>query len=358
MFFKTRKIWETADGKKGDFFELLPDKLTVKDFNSWVDKSDQTGSLFEEVRMQPFSIPTDLIRTWRTINSVEKISGPYERNLFNAFVKILERNWSRGLNVVAHSAGYDSRVLGQVIKELGYDNVLFVECSGEGVEFKKIMKIQGFKRDQWMVYNDSVRPVDYNEYSFTFDINRFDGLVGYPMNIWYDPWKDMTERGIIPADCKIFIGPGAYIERMFKRYGFTGFCKREYKWQLSRFGFYGDKCIPWIEPEYIHELARHKTIRMEKHKRVTMGLFNKYCQHLKHIPNPRITVELKMRGYRTVSDMIMKRIIKEYENSWFGRHYPCKPSNYIEYSKWWGHWNASQICEYLINKGHEICKQH
>lgn len=323
MNYRPRK---TYNGKP--FFEALPEKLTTKSID-WTYHPYRSDSPFEEVSLDKYVHSPKLRQLKRELKQIEPTNGRFEKQVYRRLVKIVQRSWSNGYNIVAHSGGYDSRLLSTIIKELGYKNVIFFECGGESREFKKIMQLQGFGHKQTVVYNETVQPGRYFEYSFTFDPKRFNGLTGYPVNIFYDPYKDAVERGILPENATIFSGYGGYIEKLFQKWGFDRFFSRDYYGQLSTFNFYGNWVMPFFDFNYINELAKHSKIH-RSNRRTTDRLCDVYCKHLRRVPNPGVNEDLVPRGYRT----------------WEGYR--------IDYSYYWGEKQLNQIIEYLTNKGHII----
>lgn len=327
MNYRPRK---TYNGKP--FFDAIRDlptkKLTVKPID-WVYHPYKSDSPFEEIKLDKYVHSPKIRRLKRELKQIDPVNGKFEKQVYRRLVKIIRRSWSDGYNIVAHSGGYDSRLLSTIIKELGYRNVIFFECGGESREFKRIMQLQGFGHNQIVVYNETVQPDKYFEYSFSFDPGRFNGLSGYPVNIFYDPYKDAVERGILPENATIFSGYGGYIEKMFQKYGFDRFFRRDYYGQLSTFNFYGNWVIPFFDFDYIKELAKYRRIHRSK-KRTTDRLCEVYCKHLRSVPNPDVNKDLFKRGYR----------------QWDRRK--------IEYSHYWGKWQLNEMIKYLQTQNYII----
>jgi len=322
------KPHKTYNGQ--EFFGAISEHktLTVDDIG-WCCHPYKSGSPFKEVKLDSYNHTPELLKLKQELKQAKPNNERFEKKVYECLVNIVERNWSDSYNIVAHSAGYDSRLLSTIIKELGYANVVFFECGGEQIEFKKIMQLQGIPHNRVIVYNQESSPYEYFKYSFTFDLGRFNGLSGYPVNLFYDPYKDSVERGILPENATIFSGFGGYIEKIFQKYGFDKFFERDYYGQLSTFNFYGNWIIPFFDFDYIRELAKYRRIHRSK-QRTTDSLCKVYCRHLEHIPNPGVNEDLVPRGFRT----------------WDGHK--------IDYSHHWGKWQLNEMIKYLKNYDYEI----
>ena len=266
---------------------------------------------------------------------VSKRRGDWKDKVFQALCENV--NKIKGNITIACSSGYDSRIL---LKALLATGKIFkaVECGGESVQFKQIcdvLKIEGTSK---------------HPHNFKFDPGRFNGIVGYPLNQWWDAYDNPTN---------LVTGYGANeITKCLQLTNGSTWVKlnKYFEWHyyhaLNRFAAKGKDVMPFWSDEFLAAIASY-TGWMNKKVRLSETLSKYVAPELNHIKKMK-TEDVIALGFRTIDDETVTKLANEYANTWFGERFPHVVNRNIEYNSWWGHWNASQLCEYLLKKGHKI----
>jgi len=369
-FYRSQRVYVSSKGEFDDFIDALPKELTIQkvahDNNPL--PVGHHNTLFKEVMLKPYvETNTDLIRE---LNNITPQNNDWINVMWNVLKDIIYKSWSPDkFHVVAHSSGHDSRIISTIIKELRQqhgDNwlggLLFVENGGEGKEFEMIMQHQGWEKDKYIVFNKDSTPGEYHKYSLNFDTmwEKFNGISGYPYNYWWDSFRILQDADIIPDNIQGFTGYGAYIEQAVKKERldacFRGMTFRawfmwDYYYQIIMFRCLGEWVYPWLSHDYMRAMAgsvgaRNSSRRISDH-------LSRHKTGLNHIARMSVP-DVERRGYRTVSNDLLKEIYKKYKKSWYGKRVSVMPKSYINYSEWWWHLNAASLCEHLIKKGYDI----
>ena len=166
-----RDIIYKGEGESKEFYDVLPRDLTLRipEYYHQSFRGYTHNTVFREVEINEYQhapeTVTFLTETHRRTKDIEKI--------YNVLKDVIEREWDpTKTHVIGHSSGYDSRVISNIIKELGEKHgdawlgeVIYIETLGEREGFRQIMKEQGLKG---IVYNDGVPPERHHDYSFNF----------------------------------------------------------------------------------------------------------------------------------------------------------------------------------------------
>jgi len=367
-FYKFSRKYISEKGEFEDFYGALPDKLTIQKYEAGRNPLPvgDHNTIFKEVKLKKYRPTFKEHLLTKELGKITPEGGDWMRNIYNTLKDVIYKTWGNDFHVVGHSGGHDSRIISTIIKELREEHgddwlgkILFVENGGEGIEFHKIMENQGWGKSQYMVYNEGANPRDYHAYSFNFKdaYQKFNGISGFPYNQWWDSYDHLQKLGVLPEHFQAYSGYGAYIEGMVHAVGdltkitSAHFFKYNYYYQLATFRLKGDWVYPWWSYDYIKEMVRMRDIQKQRHR--VSDYISQYYTSSSNIKRPTIP-QVEKRGYRTVSDNLMKKIVKDYDNSWYGKKFEAKPNNYIYYSDWWTHWCAASICEHLIERGYDI----
>ncbi len=292
----------------------------------------------------------------------------YAEELLKHTELAIERAWDpKKFHVVSHSSGYDTRLISIAIKNLYADlgdewlgDLVFVEGDGEGPQTREILKKLGWGDWPFYVYNEGAEVHEYHARSIEFDgaWKRFNGISGFPLNVWYESYEWLQERGLIPGDERIqcFTGYGSneIAKAVNNLGGFKWYTKWVYHHPLSVFKLKGQ----WVHPYYHlplwrfiqkHHVWRYRNCGIAKHaiKYISpetwgmggMGIVDR---------EPTV---------RLLSDRLIKQAIMDYGRSWYGReiHPWNRPStNLMDYSSFWGEWCLASLCEHLLASGHTI----
>jgi hypothetical protein len=325
-----------------DFIEALPDNLTIDVPQGYEQSYRPTNkTIFKEVNVAPYM---DDGAADEIMSKVKPIKDVWE--LYGVIKKSVLDNWDPP-HVVGHSSGYDSRLLAKVIFDLGKD-ATYVECLGETKEFKQLMT--GKKH---IAYNEGIPPGIFHEYSFRFDTfyQKFNGICAFPVNQWYDAYKDLAEQELIPDKFTGITGYGAneIMEYALRGRGLKWYYNWHYYLQLNVFNHYNE----WLHPYKSEEVttAIMGCGNIIKQERLAKTLADTILPELVHIP--QIPTAL-LWSYRTLDDSLMQKIISDYDNSWYGKKVRVKPTNIVDYNSWWMHFNIASLCEHLLNEGYKI----
>jgi len=383
-FFKRPRIYESSVGRSEHIWEIMPKNVTVKkDINPVCFNATSEGyteTPFVEVSIVPYeSAYPDIIEDFN-FDGLVKLDINYDRFielLYEQLVKVIEQTWdSSKFHVIPHSSGNDTRLISYIIKQL-YDkngkewlgDILFVEANGEQKEFLEIMKLVGWDKSQYMIYNEGAEPSKYHNHSFNFDTcwKSLNGYMSYPMNKWYDFVDYLQHQGTIPEDDKLQLYTGYGANETTRAIHDRGQSLEWYYWwhyhiALSQITYKGNWVHPFWELDFLHlmEIYGWKYLDKagEKGKSplsVSKLILDKIAPEFKEIKN-LTTNDVAERGFLEISDEMMYREMKNYGESWYGKNNKVKMPVYkvIMHCEWWGKWALASFCEYLIKEGHNV----
>lgn len=343
-------LYYSGDGESSEFLNVLPKKLTLQfPDRCWKNKKYSTQTIFKEV-----------ITKGHHLNKPAKeiIALPHKKStfkkLYESIKQAIYKNWDPNkTHFIGHSSGYDSRVLSTAINELReqhgdnwYGNTIYVELLEESPEFKLIMKRQNI--DNYYIYD----PI--NSYCFKTFFEKYNGIIGYPHNVWYDGYKHLEKEGYFSLEnSQLFSGYGSNnidicIERgkPLESY-FLGTTK--YQEQFLR-TFTRDTIFPFWDYGVINNKAGIET---KKEERITRRLARVVAPHLEDIPALGNSQQTISRGQNRNHSFI--RIKQWYNNSWYGKQNPFNGElRYYEYHPFWVHYATASLCEYLLERGYRI----
>ena len=345
-----------GEGESTNMLDVLPNKLTLRRINKKFYPSNGNrakNTIFKEVSIKPYQQSEEVTEL---INRPRKYYTSMEE-LFDIFKCAIERVWDpTKFHLIGHSSGVDSRLISKAIKELGEKNgddwlgeVYYVENGGEGDLFNQIKDIMGF---DGIVYGADTDPRLYNLPFLEFQNHwsKYTGVVAYPLNQWWDGYAQLD----LPNNIQGFTGYGAnetQTQAVYKDWGYAKYFKWLHGLQLTQWKHYGgDWEHPFLDADFLHALQSSGAMYL---KRINVEMSRRMVPELNHIPHIH-TNEITARGYRTVSDQLLKALYELYKSSYFGRKYDVTPTPQITYSKWWFYFNAASWCQHLIEKGYTI----
>lgn len=307
-----------------------PNRLTINRV-TWRPLEYTHDTLFKEVRVVPY-MP-------KQIPVYEMKKGNWKNELFEAICRYVE-TVPDGVEF-ACSSGCDSRIILAALIKTGR-GFYPIECGGEAREFHKILEVSN---EYGISYDPEIKP---------FSPDRFNGVVGYPMNQWYDYY--MTDNLITGYGANITDAMRGRSKRLQSPKGSLQFKIQWYfEWSyylaLNKFRTRGDLFIPFWSDEFIKAACEYQGWRNTK--RMSDELARYVLPKATHIRNLK-TKDVRALGYRTVESGILAELEREYKSTWFGKRFPHTPSNDIDYNPWWGHFNAARLCEHLIENGYTI----
>jgi len=379
-FYPRPRIYRCDDKESVWFHEVVPKEVTLyKELSDSIYMQVAKGNnqtVFKEVNLVPYGESRSPAVIAFEAEEIEKETVDHAQFceiMFDALTKVVEDTWiPEKFHVVHHSSGYDGRMLSQAIKRLYKKNgvdwlgkLVFLEAGGEAAGFREIMAIQGWGPSRTAVYNDGVEALEYHAKSFEFiDAWRHcNGVVGFPVNVWWEPIEWLQEVGRVPTDnelqCYTGYGSNETTKAIhFQKKGVSWYFNWHYYHNLSNFALKGD----WVHPFYNLDFLRQETRYSRGHLDVigpaSLGISKIVLEQLfPKLTNVKklVTGHLRDKGYFTTSSRILRRAVRDYKNSWYGKHFPnVEPTETIHYNHWWGSWALASFCEYLRSEGHEI----
>lgn len=358
-----RSVSYLGDKKASNFIDSLPDKLTLNDLSH--------TDFFASFRTTNQTIFKEVIVNHPTLTEfeneiVESNEEPFLtiEEMYETLKKAIQEEWDYSLfHIGAHSSGYDSRLISKILKELGLaDDTLFIECMGEKDTFREIAEIQKLS---YLIYNEQAPPDKLFASFLQFDgfWEKFNGVVSYPINVWFDVYKELVKQEVIPSQFQGITGYGSDETNKALRGQLWPLVGKDFElyfyWhkmlQLNLFNLYGNN---WIHPFWNGNiLKKFKVLKnitqLSGGQKLSRKLTSIYVPELNHI---RGLKSEDLTEYRIVNEDIMKQIVQDYENSWYGKHIQAKPTNVINYYQWWGHYCAASLCEHLLDLGYKINK--
>lgn len=376
-FYQRGRWFRSEKGESKDFVSMLPKNLTLATYDRILSCADTKSCFttpFEEIVVVPYAEVQHKHMPWveEFLNEthIRKPTTPrsYATGLLNHVELAIYRTWDpKKFHVVSHSSGYDTRLISIAIKNLYNDlgdewlgDLVFAEGDGEGAQTKLVLGKLGWGDFPFYVYNEGVDVHEYHARSVNFHTvyAKFNGMTGFPLNVWYDPYEGLQEKGLIPADDKIqcYTGYGSNeIAKAFNNFGgFPWYTDWIYYHPLSIFKLKGD----WVHPFYHLPLWRY-LMQYRKWRYRNCGIA-KYA--IKYISPETwnmqgMTVAQREPTVRLLSDRLIKQAIEDYDHSWYGQnmHPGIRPTtNLMDYSPWWGEWCLASLCEHLLETGHTI----
>jgi len=344
----------------GGFYDVLPKELTIdKILDKLYDRSCDT--LFKEIKLKPYEEDAETKNLINELSEIKPIlhKGNWQNVIFRKFCDIVEMNFADNA-VVSHSSGFDSRMISLAMVKRGLKPIEYCEGYGEWDSFIQIMKLLKIKN--YRIFNKEAKPEEHSLPYITDPVSGFEGVVDLHLNVFYTPYNEnitqfcgvgantLTEAMKLydnyfskQAGIKQGMSPGQRIRKALDWIYYT---------QLNRYKIAGRPATPFNNYEFIKTIAKIKNWQVNR-ERFSEQILNAVNPDLARIPRIE-PQELTNRGFRNVSQRIMKDIEARYKDSWYGKHVKSKPTGQLEYHQWWADWGASQICEYLIKQGYNI----
>ena len=316
---------------------------------------------------------TDPFLEVRTVNP-ETLNRPRGVNpqrtgllgLIDAICDAISAVWSAdGLHVVFHSSGYDSRMLSSCIRKLYRDgrisgDVLFLSNRWEAREFTRIMQLQGWKPDQYLVCAPGQEGEHFGR---VLDFKHYWHINNAPIPQLGNVLANMAEwakrEGIITGEAQFFNGHGPEIG-----------ADREGAWNIhnnaentakviwanaTRYYYWGgmSNCPGNTHANFV--LAEQEVINAalgydyggSKREAVVDTL----CPEIKHIPRLGIS-----DNNHSVSASVRRRAESDYADCYYARLTKSAWSapKISTYDSRWATWGLASLVEHLHEQGVEI----
>ena len=334
------RVYLNKKKKSQNFSDVVPNEVhTHIDSLMWYPYTN-TRTPFREVTLQPYQEPAEFGAFLRTLSPRYTRPG----RIWKEFKQAIFEGWMPNkIHVIGASSGYDSRLIAKAVQELTKQHgtgwlgeTYFVECAGEAEGFTEIMKTLGWQ-DRTIIWEP-----DFTFEYFENHSDRFNGLCAYPMNQWYDFYlKNWNENDIqyisgYGGNVADVINPNSpYMADRKHRHRLRGklamYFKHQYFYQISAFRQPKHSFHPFWSWRYIRSVTgvNHDIPRTSV---MLADIFVPECSHVKRM---KILGVVSRNGHRTVKRSVVKKLHNWYRETRYGKHHPGKPSNVIEYSKWW-----------------------
>jgi len=346
------RVYKSPLRESANFDDVVPDIVSVdvnnmgKYVKPWSINHD---TVFDSVKIVPYKEPAYLTEF---IESIE----PHHETIdfiYQTFVDSIEEHWDENkIHVIGCSSGYDSRLIAKAIQDLTKKNgrewlgeYMFVENGGEGDGFVAIMK--ALKFDKYISWEPK-----YDMEYFENVHRRFNGISSFPVNQWYDLFEKNFDD---LSHVQYITGYGANVteaarldDSFIKEEGkkenpidkLRDFFKWQYYLQMPAFKEIPGTMYPFWNFNYIRATMGgvHWKYRMSH---VLVEEKVPECRHIKRV---KLT-ELDGNGSRIIDAGVMEQLNEWYLSTDFGRENKVKPSNIIEYNKWWLHFSVASYLQ-------------
>lgn len=356
------RLYISDEGQSGLIDDIVPKKVTI-DLSKGIFSKSSKGTIFREIKTVAYEKIYKKIKG-RKGDLISK-KGLAEA-AFAEFMRGIESIWSSAkFHIIMHSSGYDSRLIALAVKRLYEKNgstwlgpVIFVEADGEACVFKELMKLEGWNKSQYVVYNEGAKTSEYHENSFDFvdAWKRLNGARGLPFNLWWEPIEWLQNRGLFPKDSDIqcFSGWGRNEIEGFlsKGKGLNDYFSTVY---YSAANSVPLKVRDWVLPFYNLDFwglfINNNWTSWPSTSHFLLKKLEPTWLRFRNVEHVEIRASV-----RIISERLLNKTIKDYERSWFGRTFGLivEPVNKIVHSDWWGIWSLASFCEHLLQKGHKI----
>jgi hypothetical protein len=365
-------------GKKSQhILDLIGDSITFKE-NLTPEEVDFWSGGFKEIREVPVmdTLPERYKELLEVVPIIDYEWDDFLKETWKVWVSVIENNWSNyKFHLIYHSSGYDSRMTSMALRELAKKNgrswlgdILFVCFKPEDDSFKEIMKYQGWKKEQYLVYNENVDPTEYWLDGFYYDnVPLFlNGASSRPINIVGTSTCVLQSKGIIPGNEKIqiwFNQTAHILESQSLVKNFLEFINSRYHTWYSKFFSVWDAevCDVYLSYDFL---------RFRLESRVEELNVKDRCQYRKELISFVDPEMVKFKRWKwpevfdgddwlcyRLSDKLYDQMINDYKNSWYYKNIDndlsnCKKS--FEDSTWWLKWSLGAVTNQLIKKGVDI----
>jgi len=332
----------------------------------------RTKTIFKEISIVPYEIEYAEEHTEARLipNVYDKPVEDREyldtKKFVAGFEKAVIKGWDANkFHIVFHSSGYDSKLLGYVIKKLYKETnprILFI-CYGpeaENVSFRKIMEYEG-----WEPFQYAIMPFDYEDfYNFETIWRHVNcGMMPRPFNPFQQIVEILRKSFYIPQDPDDLIiwtgyGGNPVWKDIRRRESLDGHCKRwQYSKWMTMFGYVDGKYIrdPFSDLEAGKIAYQYTEDKGDKTSRITRERIIKELDTELHAI-PKGEAETHKFSKETYYKMII-----DFKNSYYYQN--IRQPIIYEYSShvnvksvefFWYEWTLASLIEELLRRNVHI----
>jgi len=360
--------YSTVDGNKTSdkFYDVVGEQVTInKEHVHRQYFKDIHTTIFNEVSVTHYrsGIPWEILLALRGAEALPISEKAFFNGIIETLAAEIVQTWnSKKHHLIQHSSGWDSRIMGAIIKrlhrELGDDwlgDTAFVSWGCEAEAARKIVADEGWDPNMFVGLQKDSAYFDAG-LNFSTAWRSLNGSSVYPINNPYWAARLLQERGVIPQDIeKTQIYAASWFNEMFKaimtpRGDFeNGFLKTYYYClngvHTAAIDF--EFIQPLYNPQTISHFIKHQVHLQGSHEDVRRRL-------VAHLDKKLLRVPRCGPAAVGVPSHIFNRVMVDYKNSWYGKNIVQNPpdvNNIMRMSSWWGYWSAASMIEHLLNEG-------
>lgn len=302
------------------------------------------------VQRQPYSVPDAAAHLLPIIR--RRISNTWQPQKFH---------------FIYHSSGYDSRVISATIRSLYEERggewlgqVVFATNKWEADSFCEIMSRQGWKPEQYYVYDADVADDLYFLHSINLDRAYADlnAPCPIPANLWTYIPRGYARAHVLPPDdlCQAYTG-------YWSNETHETFLQSDREW-YTRWGYwysfnvmatlpmhFSDIVLVFPDLDYQRALVGMSVATTGDAKELRKALADLACPEAADIPNLG-----RNDRHHPIANSIREVMAAQYRSTWYGKNVRTDfiaPTS-SEFSPEWGKWSLASLCEFLHREGKEV----
>jgi len=338
-----------------DILQVAGSSLAVD--MSWLPAGNyERGTPFAEVEVVPAEEACDLGPLTDVYPDAPRVEPPDASRLSEMFEDYALQNWDPSkTNVLYHSSGWDSRIVGTIVRrareKLG-GRLVVVCMSPEWETSRPIIEYQQFHRTAEVYYYDrfSDQPVDFDTLC-----RHVSGPTDHPLNVYASALRWVREKASITNDVALWCG--LFFNETYMHANLLEFLGRWYSSRvakiLSPVGATWN--LPALSTNAVRYLYTHankgEMFRVEVAKSIDPGL-----------------AAFDRRGHPEsilLSKEQFSAAVREYNNSWYGQtlgRAAVSPTREMhpgcaDHREWWGRWTTAAFVEKAVRTGVEVRAQ-
>lgn len=323
----------------------------------------QGKTIFNEITITTPVIPESI---QNLIESGSPLANNDACSIANAIASVIERRWyPEQFHLVMHSSGYDSRIISKTVANLRdkygeswLGEVLFLCWEPEGPEFKEIMELEGWSKEQYHVCYGGIQADEYYAGALDFD-NCWRWTNDAQPPLWtIGPAIDYLQKsGIITkplTKTQLIAGGGGNEcfqyppDRLIEIFYFS-------RWGAANSVIpYSERILPFLSYEVLRLIKLNIPVRTREE--ILSYLSAELLMIRKGDKDGPTTPQ------RQLSERLRKKCLQDFMDSWYytnvilphSSNYDLDMPKNIWIDDWWGVYAKASICEHLVKNGVKI----
>lgn len=367
------RLYCNQDGVTSPYlYAVAPKRLTLhRDFNCGSTGVWQ-GSPFQEIEVVSPAVEPEvaaLCQVYPTIFTTNP--NDIGQALLPIIRQVIESEWRADkYHIIFGSSGNDTRIISGILRNLheekGMDwigRILFVSTKWERESFKRLLMVQGWSVNQFLVYNENVPDEEYFAESLNLETawQELNAPCPIPANLWWYIVRGLQKRGYLPPDDNSIQGFGG----MWANEIFDAMLQWPKKWAEHHLNWYYynvnasfprkvSTIFPFCTLEVLRVLCHYdfpnNMIPTEKSVHIRSAMANTVSPET--IDIPRLTLDDRKHP---ISWCLREKMLVDFNKTWYGKLMPQgSAAETTEFHPFWTHWSMASLCEYLLAQGHQI----